>query len=76
MSIACVRIWLLLATLVASLPVAVETRYWTLTGVQFEDGAVVTGYFSHDDATGTIANWTLRLSDGIATFTNRSLDGG
>jgi hypothetical protein len=57
-----IRLGLLLATLGASLQVAAETRYWTLTGVQLEDGAVATGYFSYDDATGTVANWNLRLN--------------
>jgi hypothetical protein len=64
----CLRIWLFLATVVASLHVAAEPRFWTLTGVQFEDGAVATGYFSYDDAAGTIANWNVRLSGGAGPF--------
>jgi hypothetical protein len=62
MLIAPFRVGFLLATLVASLHVAAAPRFWTLTGVQFEDGAVATGYFSFDDATGTVANWNLRVS--------------
>ncbi|HEX6138759.1 MAG TPA: hypothetical protein VF059_13985, partial [Casimicrobiaceae bacterium] len=62
------RIASLLATLVASLHVAAAPRFWTLTGVQFEDGAVATGYFSYDDATGTIADWNLRLSGSAGPF--------
>ena len=62
------RVGLLLATLVASLHVAAETRYWTLNGVQFEDGAVATGYFSLDDATGFIATWNVRVSGGAGPF--------
>jgi hypothetical protein len=62
------RLGFLLATLVVSLHVAAAPRFWTLTGVQFEDGAVATGYFSFDDATGTIANWNLRLSGGPGPF--------
>ena len=46
MLIAHLRLGFLLATLVASLHVAAEPRFWTLTRVQFEDGAVATGYFS------------------------------
>jgi len=68
MLVRCLRIGFFLATLVASVHVPAETRYWTLTGVQFEDGAVATEYFSYDDATGTIANWNLRLSGGAGPF--------
>jgi hypothetical protein len=32
--------------------------------VQLEDGAIATGYFSYDDATGTLANWNLHFSAG------------
>jgi len=64
----CLRVVLLVATLVASLHVHAETRYWTLSGVQFEDGAVATGYFSYDDATGTMANWNVRVSGGAGPF--------
>jgi len=68
MLLASIRLGFFLATLVASLQVAAETRYWTLTGVQLEDGAVATGYFGYDDATGTIANWNVRLSGGAGPF--------
>ena len=68
MLIAHLRLGLFLATLVASLHVHAETRYWTLAGVQLEDGAVATGYFSYDDATGTIVDWNVRLSGGAAPF--------
>jgi hypothetical protein len=68
MLVRCLRIWVFLATLVASLHVSAETQYWTLTGVQLEDGAVATGYFSYDDATRTIANWNLRFSGGAGSF--------
>jgi len=64
MRMALVRFGFLLAALVASLHVAGEPRFWRLTGVQLEDGAIATGYFSYDDATKTIANWNLRVSDG------------
>jgi len=64
----CLRKWLFLVTLAASLHVAAEPRFWTLSGVQFEDGAVAMGYFSYDDATGTIANWNVRLSGGPGPF--------
>ena len=65
MLIAYLRLGLLLATVVASLDLAAAPRVWTLTGVQLEDGSVATGYFSYDDATGTVANWNVRLS-GVA----------
>ena len=68
MLIACLRLGFLLATLVVSLHVIAATRYWTLTGVQLVDGAVITGYFSFDDATGTVANWNLRVSGGPGPF--------
>src|SRR5262249_23539628 len=58
----------LLATLMASVHVPAAPRYWTLNGVQFEDGAVATGYFSYDVATGTYAGWNLRLSGGEGPF--------
>jgi hypothetical protein len=68
MLLASLRVGLFVATLVAWPHVAAEPRFWTLTGVQFEDGAVATGYFSYDDATGTIANWNVRLSGGAGPF--------
>jgi hypothetical protein len=68
MLIASLRLGFLLTTLVASLQVAAAPRFWTLTGVQFEDGAVATGYFSYDNATGTVANWNLHVSGGAGSF--------
>jgi len=64
----CLRLGLLIVALVASLHVAAEPRFWTLTGVQFEDGAVATGYFSYDDATRAVANWNVRVSGGSGPF--------
>ena len=64
----CLRLASLVATLVASLQVAAAPRFWTLAGVQLEDGAVATGYFSFDDATNTFANWNLRVSGGSGPF--------
>ena len=63
-----IRRGFLVIALVASVHVPAETRHWTLTGVQFADGAVATGYFSFDDATGTVANWNLRVSGGPGPF--------
>ena len=68
MLIARLRVGFLLATLVASFHITAAPRFWTLTGVQFEDGAVATGYFSYDDATGAIEAWNLRLSGGAGPF--------
>ena len=68
MLIACLRVWFLFAIVLASFDVPAAPRFWTLTGVQLEDGAVATGYFSYDDATGTIANWNVRLSGGPGPF--------
>jgi len=68
MIIARLRFGFLLATLVATFHVTAEPRFWTLSGVQFQDGAVATGYFSYDDATGTVADWNLRVSGGPAPF--------
>jgi hypothetical protein len=64
----CLRIGALAAALVASIHVHAETRYWTLSGVQFEDGAVATGYFSYDDATRALATWNVRMSGGAGPF--------
>jgi hypothetical protein len=50
MLIACLRLGLM-AALVIALYVTAAPRFWTLTGVQFSDGAVATGTFSYDDAT-------------------------
>jgi hypothetical protein len=61
MLLASVRFGFLLATLVASLHVTAVPRFWTLTGVQFNDGTSATGYFSYDDATQTIANWNIHV---------------
>jgi hypothetical protein len=74
MLIACLRFGFVLATLLASLQVPAETRYWTLNGVQFEDGAVAR-YFSYDDATRTVANWNVRISGGAAPFLEWRLAG-
>lgn len=68
MLLASLRLGFMLAAFAAWLDVAAAPRFWTLTGVQLEDGAVATGYFSYDDATGTIANWNLRLSGGARPF--------
>ena len=68
MRIARLRFALLLATLVASLQVAAAPRFWTLTAVQFADGAAATGYFSYDDATNTVADWNLRVSGRAGPF--------
>jgi len=65
MVLASLRIGLLLTTLVAAAHVAAETRLWTFTGVQFEDGTFVTGTLSYDDATRTSANWNVRVSPGV-----------
>jgi hypothetical protein len=63
MLLASIRLGFLLTTLVASLHVAAAPRFWTLTGVQFNDGTFATGYFSYDDATQTIENWNVRVSE-------------
>jgi hypothetical protein len=55
------RVWFLFAILVASFHVTAAPRFWTLTGVRFDDGTVATGYFSYDDATQTISNWNVRV---------------
>jgi hypothetical protein len=69
MLLASIRLGFLVAALVASLHVAAAPRVWTLTGVRFADhigasswGGVVTGSFSYDDATHTIAQWNVRVS--------------
>src|SRR5512146_1299265 len=68
MLLASLRLGFMLAAFAAWLDVAAAPRFWTLTGVQLEDGAVATGYFSYDDATGTIADWNLRVSGGPGPF--------
>ena len=59
MLMACLRLGLVLAALLASLQVAAAPRYWTLTGVGFYGAAARPGYFSYDDATQTISNWNV-----------------
>jgi hypothetical protein len=69
MLLASLRLGFLLTTLVVSLQLAAAPRFWTLTGVRFADhigasswGGVVSGSFSYDDATHTIAQWNVRVS--------------
>jgi uncharacterized protein DUF5648 len=63
MLMACLRLGLVLATLLFSLHVAAAPRYWTLTGVEFRSGhgGHGSGYFSYDDATQAISNWSVRV---------------
>src|SRR5437762_993403 len=57
----------LFATTVSALRVDASPRFWTLTGVQFNQSRTfATGYFSYDDATQTIANWNVRVNDPFA----------
>jgi Repeat of unknown function (DUF5648) len=62
MLLACFRLALLLSAIVVSVHVAAAPRFWTLTGVRFNDGTFATGYFGYDDATQTISNWNVRVS--------------
>lgn len=64
MLFASIRVGLLLASLAASLPLAAASRFWALSGVQLEDGAIASGYFSYDDATGSLSNWNLHFGAG------------
>jgi len=66
MSVAGLRLGLLLTTLVTSLHAVAATRYWALTDVKFSDGAIATGYLSYDDATQKITNWNVRVTPGPA----------
>jgi hypothetical protein len=72
MFVASIRFGFLLAMLVASLHVAAATRVWTLTDVREADanggsfGPVATGYFTYDDATRTISNWNVRVTNPFA----------
>ena len=77
MHIVCLRLGLLLATLVASLHVAAEPRVWTLTDVRIQlfngntpsiPAAPVTGYFVYDAATQTISNWSVRFPEPFFDF--------
>jgi len=62
MLLASIRLGFLLATLGASLHVAAAPRFFTLTGVRFDDSpALASGYFSYDDATQTVADWNVRV---------------
>ena len=59
---ASIRLGFLLTTLVASLHVAAAPRFFTLTGVRFNDSpALASGYFSYDDATQTVASWNVHV---------------
>lgn len=55
-----VHLSLLISALFLS-DVAAAPRFWSLTGVQFDDGTVATGYLSYDDATQTIASWNIQV---------------
>jgi len=71
---ASIRLGLLLITLVASLHVAAATRFWSLTGVRFNDPmgeSFVTGYFSYDDATQTVSSWNIHVGDFPFVFVPR-----
>jgi hypothetical protein len=63
MLIQSLRLAFLVTTLAASLHVAAAPRFWTLTGVQFDDGTSATGYLSYDDATQTIEHWNVRVAE-------------
>jgi hypothetical protein len=71
---ALVRVAFSLLASVASDSVAGESRFWTLSGVQFSDGAVANGYLAYDDSTHRITEWNIRVSSGesswpVAAFT-------
>jgi len=57
-----------ITTLVAAMavawlpPVSAGTLTWTLEGVTFDDGNVVTGSFVTDDATGAVLDWDIRTN--------------
>ena len=59
MLISRLRLGLLIASLVASLHVAAETRFWTLTNVRFDDGSTASGYISWDDVYHAV--WSLNV---------------
>ena len=62
--LAFIRLAFFAATLVASLNLAAAPRFWTLTGVKFnEGGTFAAGYFSYDDATQTISDWNVHVND-------------
>jgi hypothetical protein len=61
MLLASIRLGILLTALVVSLHVAAAPRFWTLTGVEFNDASHATGYFSYDDATKTVSSWNVRV---------------
>ena len=68
-----IRLGFLLATLVASLHAAAAPRYWTLTDVGLSGFGfpivAVSGYFSYDDATQTIANWNVQVDSAFGVVT-------
>lgn len=61
----CLRLMFALALLPASLHTSAATRFWTLSNVQFDDGAIATGYFSYDDAARKILYWNLSISRSV-----------
>ena len=54
----CVRVGLLVTTLLGSLQVAATPRVWTFSFVPF---GFVDGYFIYDDVTNTVSNWNVRV---------------
>jgi len=61
MLLECLRVGVLLATLVASINVAAAPRVWTVSGVQFADGAIAAGYLTYADATQTSSSWNIQV---------------
>lgn len=65
MSLAPLRLLLVLTALSLSVHAAGETRFWTLNGVKFSDGAAASGIISYDDATQKIANYHVHVDQGF-----------
>lgn len=53
------------AALLAAAAAGATTRYWALQGVTLSDGALATGSFSYDDATGAVGSWLVRVQGSV-----------
>lgn len=70
----CLRLALLLATLLASAHGAAAPRVWKLTDVRLSDGAIATGYLVYDDATRKLESFNVSLGGGMLAPHTHVLD--
>jgi len=50
-------------SLVAAATSHAASRFWSLQGVNFEDGAIAYGSFAYDDVTRVVTSWNISVTD-------------